>query len=172
MLPQGLAVADLDQLFGRNSHQADRAAHAVQSAGLLQGSGDAQQGCGLGVVAAGVDKAGLRVTLRMGRDDQAVQLTHDEQFGAGFARVDIGVEARDVARLCQLIAQLFILLFQISMGLPFPIASLRVLPNVALRGEHQVTLASYDVFQLLDTVLIQHIDPLLFLSKSCKQRTK
>ena len=116
----------------------------------------------MGVVAAGMDKAGLRVTLRVGGDDQAVHLAHDEQFRAGSARVDVGIKAGDVARFGQLIAQLFKLFFQIGVGLPFPVTGLRVFPDLALCGEHQVPLASDDVFQLLDTLLIHHVDPLLF----------
>ena len=56
------------------------------------------------MVAAGVDIAGLRITLGMGGDDQAVQLAHDQQFGAGLAGVDIGIEAGNVAGQGQCVA--------------------------------------------------------------------
>ena len=146
LFPQAGPVADLDQFFGGDGHQADGAAHTVQSAGLLQCSSDAQQGGRLGVVAAGVNIAGLRITLGMGGDDQAVQLAHDQQFGAGLAGVDIGIETGDIARLHQFITQLPVFSSQIFVGLPLTVTGFGMLPNMALGGEHQLTLGGHHFF--------------------------
>ena len=162
LLAQLFPEADFDQLFGRNGHQADGAAHAVHGAGLLQRGGDAQKGGDLAVVAAGVDIAGLRVTVGVSGDDQAVQLAHDQQLGAGLAGVDVGIETGDVPRLHQLIAQFLEFFGQIGVGFPLPIAGLRMLPDVIGGRKHHFPLGSYDFFQLICPFGAYHFDLLLF----------
>ena len=116
------------------------------------------------MVAAGVDKAGFRVALRVSGHNQAVQLAHNQQLGAGAASVQISVKTRDIAGFRQLIAQLFEFAGQIFVGLPFPVACFRVFPDMTFGGEHQVSLAGYDFFQLLHALLIQHGDSSFFIT--------
>ena len=137
------AVFDLNELLGRHGAQADTAAQAVQRAGFPERRGDAHQRRALGGVAAGVDGTGPGVTLGMGGDDEAVQLAEDQHLRAGTAGVQHGVEAGDVPRLGEVVAQVAEHLGKIRVGLPLPIAGLRVFPDIVQGVEDQLTVLIY-----------------------------
>ena len=141
LLLELLAEVNFNKLLGRDGDEADGAAQALQSAGGLQTSGYAQQGGALAVVAAGVDSAGLGITLGVRGDDERVHLAEHGDAGAGTAGVNIGPETGDVARLGDGVTQFLKLFFHIGVGLPLPVAGLGVGPDVSLGGQDGVLMA-------------------------------
>ena len=126
---QLFAVSHFDQLLRRHRHQPDGAAQPVQHARLLQRRRCADQPRCLRVMAAGMHRLRYRITIRMLRADQRIQLAHQTQLRSRPAGVQIGVKARYPLRLDQVIAQVGKNLFQIRACLPFLKARFRVLPD-------------------------------------------
>ena len=124
------------------------AGQAVQSPRLPQRQRQAQHGRHLGVVAAGMHRAGLRIRLRMRRAQQGVQLRQDQHLGTRLAGVQLRVEARDVPRQGQLVARRLEALGHVLMGEPLLEAGLRMgperplglqdLPAVAVHQRHEL----------------------------------
>ena len=76
LLPQLVAVGDLHVLLGGDAHEHDVAVELVHQTRVVQGEGDRRDGGELRVVAAGVDRAGDRVRVRVVRHEDRVQLAH------------------------------------------------------------------------------------------------
>ena len=74
---QIVPVLDLDVLLRGHGHQSHAPGQGVHDAGRLKPGGRGEHGADLGVVAAGVRRAGFRVRVRMARDDERVELAHD-----------------------------------------------------------------------------------------------
>ena len=80
-------------------------------------------------MAAGMHIAGLGVSLGMGGADERVHFAHNGDGGAGAAGVHIHIEAGDIAGQNRLVAQLPVLLQQILVGFPLPVAGFRIFPH-------------------------------------------
>ena len=150
LLAQLLPERELDHLLGGDGHEADGARETVQSAGLFESGGQTQKGGALALVPAAVGHTVHR--LGMVGDVQSVQLPHDTEGGAGPAGLDVGVEAGDVARLYQLIAQTFVLFHKVLVGLPLGVAGLGVGPEPAFGVQYQLPVGFGVLYQLFLSV--------------------
>ena len=80
--PQLVAVLDLDVLLGRDRNQRNPACERIENARRLQSGPDGQHHRDLGVVAAGVGRVGLRVSVGMSEHLERVQLADHGHGGA------------------------------------------------------------------------------------------
>ena len=139
--PQFLAEVRLNFFFGGYGAQPYRAAHGIGYAPFFERERNADHSRALSVMPA-------RVRVAVDRREvvgnvQSVQFAQYEYFRTGLARVDVGVKTGNIACFNKRIARFLENIFEISRGLPLPIARFRVRPDVALGGEYFVTVLVY-----------------------------
>ena len=147
LLAQILTEGQLDHLLSGYGNQTDGAAQAIQCAGFLQGSSNAQQGSRLTVVTAAMGHAIDRFGV-IG-DVQGIQLTEDCQLGAGASGIHFGIETGDIASQSEGITQSLILFHQIVVCFPLGVAGLGVSPEPTLRIQDHLAVLLYILYQLL-----------------------
>ena len=140
LLAEVFAEVNLNRFLGRDFHQADLAGKPIERTGLFERGCYAEQPCRLAAVAAGMDGFRFRIARRMAFNDQRIHLRHDENRRSRPSGIDFRIKAGDISGFYERIAEFFIFRFQKSVGLPFFIAGLRVLPEPVRRAENQLTL--------------------------------
>ncbi len=96
LLPELVAVLDLDVLLCRDGDEGDAAAEGIEDAGGLEAHADAEHHGDLGVVPAGVRRARRGVGVWVAGHEQRIELAHDADGGAGAgAAVELPLDAGD-----------------------------------------------------------------------------
>ena len=136
LLPQPLAVSELQQFLRRDGQKAHLAGEVFCDLRVAHRRRDAKQRRALRMVPAGVDIARLGRAFRVVGADEAVHLAEDGDVRAGAAGVKVGIEPGDVAGHDRSIAEVFKNFLQILVGVPFAVSRFGVRPEVALRRQH------------------------------------
>ena len=96
LLPELVAVLDLDVLLRRHGDEGDAAAEGVEDAGRLKTHANAEHHSDLRVVPAGVGRARGGVGVGVSGHEQRIELTHDADGGAGArAAFELALDAGD-----------------------------------------------------------------------------
>ena len=135
LLPHLVAFFDLHIFFRRHAEEHHIAVEGGGDLRISQGQGGAHHTGGLGVVAAAVGGAGLRIGVGVVGDGQSVELPHQADGGAVAVRFQIALHAGDGKSLLCPQAQALHRLREFSGGAMLLKAQLGVGPEVLRKGD-------------------------------------